>query len=207
MAGHYGANPYEWRGGTNNPHIARYFLARGWVMPGETVLDAACCTGYGSHLIGQVAEKVIGVDIDEGCIQWANNRWGEPHIDFRVADLDKTEFPDVDVTISIETAEHVQDLDHFIKQVKKHTQRMFIICVPIGGTSHAYTKEEQATPAGECNDFNNLDHLQSVFQDDTWKVHTAFQFGYSGFVVFYRKPPAVPNGYDKNAYRIGVTLP
>lgn len=207
MAGHFGGNPYNWDGGTNSPHVARYMLARGWIMPGETVLDAACCTGYGTHLIGQVAKKAIGIDVDEGCIRDADGRWGADNITFKVGNLDKIEFPDVDVTISIESAEHVNDLKHFIKQIKKHTRRMFIICTPIGGTSHAYTEEEKKTPAGECNDFNNLAHLQSVFADKTWKVHTDFQFGYSGFAVFYKKAPPVPKGYDKNAYKKGYVHP
>lgn len=207
MSGHYGGNPYNWEGGANNPHIARYFLARGWVMPGETVLDVACATGYGTHLIGQVAKNVIGIDVDEGAIRDAHGRWGKDNIEFKVGNLDKIEFPDADVTISIETAEHVNDLKHFIKQIKKHTKRMFIVCAPIGGTSYAYTKEELKTPAGECNDFNNLNHLEATFADDTWKCHTAFQFGYSGFVVFYKKAPKVPEGYDKNAYKKGYVHP
>lgn len=34
-----------------------------------------------------------------------------------------------------------------------------------------------------------------------WKVHTAFQFGYSGFGIFYRKLPDIPTGYDSNGYK------
>lgn len=202
MSGHFGGNPYAWDGGTNAPHISRYFLARGWVMPGETVVDAACCTGYGSHLIGQVAGKVIGLEVDEGAIGEANGRWkpATPNADFRVHDLDKDELPDCDFLISIETAEHVQDLDHFIKQIHKHVKRAFLICVPLGGTSYAYTAEEQASPAGENNDFNNLSHLEGLFTNDKWKVQTSFEYGYSGIIIVARKEPKVPKGYDKNAF-------
>jgi len=207
MSGHYGGNPYNWDGGTNSPHIARYFLARGWVMPGETVLDAACCTGYGSYLISQVAKKVIGIDCDDGCIIEANGRWGNDRTEFKCQNLDKVEFPDVDVTISIESAEHVNDLEHFVKQIKKHTRRMFIICTPLGGTSQAYTPEERLTPAGECNDFNNIDHLQKVFVDNKWKCFTSFQFGYSGFAVFFKKPPKIPENYDSNGFKKGYIAP
>lgn len=207
MSGHYGGNPYNWTGGTNNPHIARYFLARGWVMPGETVLDAACATGYGTHLIGQIAKKAIGLEVDEGCIADANGRWGADNIEFRVADLNKIEWPDADVLISIETFEHVNDIQHCLKQARKHIKRCMIITVPLGGTSHTYTKEELKLPAGECNDFNNLVEFEKFFTNDEWKCHTVFQFGYSGFGVFYRTAPKIPKGYDENAYKIGQEMP
>lgn len=189
MAGHYGGNPYSWQGGANAPHISRYFIARGWVMPGETVVDAACCTGYGSHLLSQVADKVYGLEIDEGCIDDAKRDWQEDNIEFRVFDIDKEELPDADVLVTIETAEHVQDLDHFLDQITKHIKRCVIFCVPLGGTSHAYTEEEKAGPAGEGNDFNNEAHVQEMFFDRGWKLQSNWRYGYSGMFVFFKEEP------------------
>jgi cyclopropane fatty-acyl-phospholipid synthase-like methyltransferase len=189
MSGHFGGNPYLWDGGANAPHISRYFLARGWVMPGETVADVACATGYGAHLIGQIAGKVYGLEIDDGCIESANSDWSADNIEFRVFDIDKEELPDVDVLVTIETAEHVQNIDRFLKQITKHTKRCVIFCVPLGGTSYAYTKEEQLTPAGECNDFNNEAYVEDLFYKHGWKLQTFFRYGYSGFFVFFKKSP------------------
>lgn len=189
MAGHFGGNPYKWDGGVNAPHISRYFLARGWVMPGETVVDAACCTGYGSHLLGQVAKKVYGLEIDEGCIADAKSMWAADNIDFRVFDIDKQELPNADVLVTIETAEHVQDFEHYLDQITKHIKRAVIFCVPMGGTSHAYTEAEKLTPAGECNDFNNEAHVEKLFTEKGWKLQTHFRYGYSGFFVFFKKEP------------------
>lgn len=203
MAGHYGGNPYAWDGGPNAPHISRYYLARGWVLPGETVLDAACATGYGSHILSlDKTVKVLGREVDPGCIAEANGRWkpASPNVDYKVMDLDKEEWPDADILVSIETAEHVQDFDHYMQQVDKHIKRAVILSVPLGGTSQHYTPEEQALPGGENNDFNNHAHVESIFHDHGWKLHTNFDFGYSGFFVFYKKAPKPPKGYDKNAY-------
>jgi SAM-dependent methyltransferase len=191
-AGHYGGNPYKWDGGTNAPHIARYMIARGWIFPNETVLDAGCGTGYGSHLISQLAKKVIGVDVHKEVVQVAKDQWQEDNIDYRVLDLGKDELPDVDAAISIEVPEHINGLEHFVEQLHKHVRRMFLICVPLGGTSYAYTKKEQASPAGENNDFNNTQHIESIFATDEWKVKSSWQFGYSGMVVFARKDPKRP---------------
>jgi len=190
MAGHYGGNPFSWDGGTNAPHIARYYIARGWVNPTDTVLDAGCCTGYGTKMIGQFAKKVIGIEIDKGCIESAlayKNTNPEMHknVKFKLGDLGKIEWPDVDVTISIEVAEHVLNFDHYLEQLQKHTKRMYFICVPIGGTSWAY-KDEPEGPGTEKNDFNNREHFESIFATNGWRAFMVWDFGYSVMGVFVR---------------------
>lgn len=187
MSGHYGGDPTAWDNGTNAPHIARYFLARGWVLPTDTVLDAACATGYGTKILALSAKKAIGIEVDPGCIDVANSTnpvKKQDNTEFILADLDKIELPDVDVIVSIETCEHVQNFERFRDQIQKHARRLFIITVPLGGTSWDYTDEEKLTPAGEGNDFNNMAYLEELFTTDTWRLHTSFNFGYSGFVVF-----------------------
>ena len=182
MGGHYDANPYGPLTGPDAPHVARYMIARGFVNPGEFVLDAGCGTGYGSRLIADVA-KVLAVDAETTYSQ----KWAHENVQFAQLDLGKAELPDVDVTICIEVAEHINGLEHFVEQVQKHTNRLILICAPLGGTSHAYTEEEQATPAGENNDFNNIAHLEATFATNGWRAWSAFQFGYSGIVTLLRE--------------------
>jgi len=196
IAGHFGGYPYSWGTGTNSSHIARYFICRGWIMPGETVLDAGCGTGYGTKMISQVAKKAIGVDVDKGCVAEARlykkkypKIWGD--CTFRTLDLGKDELPDVDVVISIEATEHVRGLEHFVEQLHKHTKRMFIICVPFGGTSHAY-KDEPASPATEKNDFVTDGDFINTFVNDEWKLFTHWMFGYSIIGVFFKEEPKPP---------------
>lgn len=198
MAGHITGHPWEWeRGGNNSPHITRYYLARGWIMPDETVLDAACCTGYGSRLLALSAKKVIGYEIDSGCIEEANQFCYGTNIEYHIKDLDTCELPDVDVAVSIETIEHLNDMHHFARQLKKHVKRCIIVCAPIGGTSFEY-KNEKSSPATEKNDFMKIDDLIKIFQDDVWKEFNSFHYGYSGFVIMYKKSPENP--YEKNIY-------
>ena len=204
MSGHYGGNPYAWNAPDSNaPHISRYFLASGFVMPDETVLDAACCTGYGSHIIGLKARHVIGIDTDQGAINEANVRWPAYNTEYRCANLDEIEWPDADVIISLETFEHVNDLEHCVKQAQKHSKRLIIVTVPLGGTSWDYTPEERTLPAGECNDFADMAVLEKTFVNDQWQVECSFQFGYSGFIVLFKKAPHVPEGYDEGGFPLG----
>jgi len=186
MSGHYGGNPLAWDGGANAPHISRYFIARGWIMPHEVVLDAACCTGYGSKMIANTAKKVIGYEIDEGCIVAANHDKPD-NCEFKVMDLNKCELPEVDVLVSLETIEHLDDMNHFIKEVKKKVKRLIVACVPLGGTSWAY-KDEEPSPATEKNDFMNHAEFDKLFMDDEWKKQAGFEFGYSYFGVYFKKP-------------------
>lgn len=188
MSGHYGGNPYKWDHGANSPHIARYFLARGWVMPGETVLDAACATGYGSHMLSQVAKNVIGYEVDPGCVDQANREWKTDNTEFFVKDLNTCELPEVDVAVSIETIEHLDDMYHFVNELKKKVSRAIIMTVPLGGTSWAY-KDEPPGPATEKNDFMNPADVDKLFVDDTWKNFNSFKFGYSHFGIYFKKEP------------------
>lgn len=183
MGGQFDANPYGPLVGADAPHVARYLIARGFVNPGETVLDAGCGTGYGSHLIAEFAKKVIAVDAEDT----VNSNWRDENIEYSVLHLGKEEIPDVDVTISIEVAEHINGLEHYIQQLHKHTKRLIFICTPLGGTSHAYTDEEKLTPAGENNDFNNMAHLESLFATEGWRTLTSFEFGYSGVLILIRE--------------------
>lgn len=204
MSGHFSGNPYKWDypAGANNPHISRYMMAKGFIFPWETVLDAACCSGYGSKLIALSAKKVIGYEIDEGCIIDAKHNKPK-NCEFKVVDLDSCELPDVDVAISIETIEHLspEGMAHFIKQLKKHVKRCVIISVPLGGTSHAY-KGMEPSPATEKNDFGSHQDVQKLFQDKDWHILTYFDYGYSHFGVYFKDQPRVPAEWEK---RLGVT--
>lgn len=157
-------------------------------MPGETVLDAACCTGYGSYMLSQVAGKVLGREVDEGCIADAKNIWGRysDKMDFQVMDLDTAELPDADVLVSIETIEHLNDMHHFLDQVTKHIKRIAIISVPVGGTSYAYVNEKPS-PATEKNDFGTGNDMDKLWFERGWEKMSDFLFGYSYFAVYYKK--------------------
>lgn len=198
MAGHFGGNPYKWDfpAQANNPHISRYMLARGFVFPWETVLDAACCTGYGSKLLSLSAKKVIGYEIDEGCIE--SCKLDKPdNCEFKVMDLNTCELPDVDVAITIETVEHTtpEGMVHFINQLKKHVRRCIIVSVPLGGTSFEYVNEPPG-PATEKNDFMNHAAVQKLFTDDNWHNLTFFDYGYSHFGVYFKDQPKVPKEWE-----------
>lgn len=192
MAGNFNGNFMKWDfpATTNNPHIARYMLAKGFIFPWETVLDAACGGGYGSKFISLSAKKVYGYEVDEGQIVEANHDKPK-NCEFKVMDLDTCELPDVDVAVTIETVEHLNDMHHFIKQLKKHVKRCIIITVPLGGTSESY-KDWPPGPETEKNDFGSEQDVDKLFEDKQWHKFLSIKFGYSHFGVYCKGQPKLP---------------
>lgn len=113
------------------PHVAhghrvRYHLARGLLMNGDRVLDAACGVGYGTDILSDApGAHVVGVD--------RSDVFGPFRGVFIQADL-ADGWPlssDVDVTVSFETIEHLVDPEAFVEQVCRHTRRAIIASVPV----------------------------------------------------------------------------
>ncbi len=106
-------------------HLARYKFALNFIHDGYA-LDCACGSGYGSNIIAQKAKKVLGVDLSEEAIEFANSHVKNSTIQFQQNNIDNLMFEDstFDNIISIETLEHVPNnvflrfLDNVAKWLK-----------------------------------------------------------------------------------------
>jgi glycosyltransferase involved in cell wall biosynthesis/2-polyprenyl-3-methyl-5-hydroxy-6-metoxy-1,4-benzoquinol methylase len=100
--------PGTWSKLAEYEHIPRYTLAAGFT-PGKRVLDFGCGTGYGSEMLATAAESVLGIDIDEGALQWARGTHRGPNVTFeRRSDLGAGLPPaSFDVITCFEMIEHV----------------------------------------------------------------------------------------------------
>ncbi len=113
-------------GRRSDAHMVRYHLAVGYVRDGDTVLDAACGLGYGSHLLAcqSAAKRVMGADLDREAVQYANENFTESddRLSFRVADVHNLEFlqdDSVDLFVCFETLEHVREPQQLIAEAKR----------------------------------------------------------------------------------------
>ncbi|HLW13112.1 MAG TPA: class I SAM-dependent methyltransferase [Casimicrobiaceae bacterium] len=94
-------------------HCHRYAFARRFVA-GRRVLDAACGEGYGSALLAEAADTVIGVDIDAQVVAKAAATYGKSgKLSFEAASVNRLPLTDasVDVVVSFETIEHLKAVD------------------------------------------------------------------------------------------------
>lgn len=96
-------------------HIARYYFAAPYVK--GRVLDIACGTGYGCHMIAKDRKRelteLIGVDNDEATIWYANREYNHQKITYQQGDALDPTLPEqlglFDTILSFETIEHVAD--------------------------------------------------------------------------------------------------
>lgn len=91
-------------------HWHRYVFARE-LARGKRVLDAACGEGYGSALLADVAQSVLGMDIAEAAIEHARSRYGaRSNLRFERGDCTALALPpaSLDLIVSFETLEHVE---------------------------------------------------------------------------------------------------
>ena len=91
-------------------HYQRYQMAC-QMAQGRTVLDAACGEGYGSSLLAQYAEKVVGLDIDKAAVSEASQKYKSEKLSFVSGSIAALPFEDFsfDLVVSYETIEHVPE--------------------------------------------------------------------------------------------------
>jgi len=116
-------------------HQSRYLFAAQQLTSDALVLDCACGSGYGSYILKDYCSRVIGVDIDQQAVDFANRTYTAENLSYLCGDiraLSKTLEP-VDTVICLETLEHVSDprilMDGFMNVLKPDGK--FIVSTPV----------------------------------------------------------------------------
>jgi len=137
-------------------HWHRYAFARRFIA-GKRVLDVACGEGYGSALLAEVAEHVVGVDIDPGAIAHARAKYASRG-NVRFEHGSATALPlaerSVDIVVSFETIEHLDN---------DKQPRMLLECARVLKPSgvlvlSAPNRLEYSDARGYCNPFHLHEH-------------------------------------------------
>jgi ubiquinone/menaquinone biosynthesis C-methylase UbiE len=85
------------------------------------VLDVASGEGYGTALLGIVAERVLGVDLSPEAVTRASGNYCSERVSFTVCDYATMPLSDasMDVVVSFKTLVHVADLRKFFCEIKR----------------------------------------------------------------------------------------
>lgn len=118
-------------------HVERYALLRQFAK--GVVCDAACGCGYGSYLLSgnPDVKKVIGLDASADSIEFAKEQYDSDKVDFQVADLESWKYgTSIDMLISVETIEHIQDTTTLPNFVNRNSINHVILTYPSKKTTH-----------------------------------------------------------------------
>jgi len=123
-------------------HLQRYHVARDWL--GERfswrqaqILDIGCGTGFGSEILTEVGE-VLGVDMDEDAIDYAERHYHNERTSFKVGNADDQRFleslGEFDAVVSLETIEHLADHRAYLKWVNRSLRPGGVLIVSFPST-------------------------------------------------------------------------
>jgi 2-polyprenyl-3-methyl-5-hydroxy-6-metoxy-1,4-benzoquinol methylase len=108
-------------------HIERYEKARNWIrelhgLPKPRILDIACGTGYGSEILAEAGE-VVGIDLDEETIRFADINKKNREITYMVGDAEDHSFLGTlgkfDCIVSLATIEHLDDHQKYLSWARE----------------------------------------------------------------------------------------
>lgn len=101
-------------------HLDRYYFALDYVK-NKTVLDIACGTGYGSHILAGKARHVTGADISQEALNYAQGHYKADNLKYIQCDACSIPYPDnsFDVVVSFETLEHIEKYQAFISECSR----------------------------------------------------------------------------------------
>jgi len=99
------------------------------------VLDGACGTGYGSHLLASSgAGGVLGIDLHPQRVRYARRHFHHPNLAYRVADCDRLELSpeSFDFIVSSNTLEHLGDPTRFLRSADEllTAEGQILVAVP-----------------------------------------------------------------------------
>jgi len=135
-------------------HREFYRWARLWVE-GKTVLDAGCGEGFGSAILAEAADRVVGIDLKPELVLHARLRYGMPNVGYEVMDCEAMTFPPAsfDVVVCDELVEHLPNYRAFLDGAYR-------ILVPGGMFLCATTNAEIAFSAPDGSPMNRNHHQE-----------------------------------------------
>jgi ubiquinone/menaquinone biosynthesis C-methylase UbiE/uncharacterized coiled-coil protein SlyX len=110
----------EAHGNIELEHLHRYLQACE-ISSEKVVLDIASGEGYGSAMLANYADKVMGVDISAEAVKHARRRYKKNNLEYMVGSCADIPLPDasVDLVVSFETIEHHDQHIKMMQEIKR----------------------------------------------------------------------------------------
>ncbi len=151
-------------------HEFRYRLAAGFVEDGDTVLDAACGTGYGAALLGLADMNYLGADSrvpPEGEFPYWPARDNFFQVDLQIWTPGMDFFPEegFDVFLGFETIEHLANYDNYV-QLAQGAREWILVSAPVVPTVSQNPHHVHDFEPGQ---------LREIFENEEWEHYQTVQ--------------------------------
>ena len=96
-----------------------YNFARVLIPKNGYVLEIGCGEGYGTSLLSENAEKIVGLDVDKGIISHAAGKYETENCVFQLYDGKTIPYDSnfFDAVVSFQVVEHIRDDINFISEI------------------------------------------------------------------------------------------
>ena len=153
-------------------HKFAYTVADKFINKNSTVLEIGCGEGYGTNFLARSGAQITALDIDAKTIKKAKLKYSQKNITFKKFDGYNINYPEqsFDVIISFQVIEHVENVEKYLKNIKKFLKPngIFIITTP----SRTYRLTENQTP---INKYHIREYNAKTLSADIAKVFNKFQ--------------------------------
>ncbi len=167
---HYDSNIYDYL--LFLKHQYAYILASKYINKEISVLEIGSGDGYGANLLSKTNASITALEIDEESVEIAKIRYNKPNIKFEIYDGYNINYPDhsFDVIISFQVIEHIDDVETYLKNIKKllKPNGTFIVTTP----SRTYRLTEGQKP---WNKFHLKEYNAKALYNEASKVFTQLE--------------------------------
>jgi ubiquinone biosynthesis O-methyltransferase len=113
-------------------------------LKAKKILDVGCGDGVLSYMLAKEHAILSGVDTSDIAIAYAKEKTKNMQIDFRQASAYKLPFDEgeFDAVVSSDVIEHVQDVNQYLKEIKRVTKKggIIVLSTPIRFTEEPLDK-------------------------------------------------------------------
>jgi len=181
-------------------HLHRYSIISEFLDKNMIIMDIACGEGYGTNILSKKVKKAIGVDVSMEAISHAKNKYSSANIEFIHSSAINIPIEDncIDVIVSFETIEHIEDHEKLLSEFKRVLRKNGLLIIS--------TPDKQFYSKGNPNPYHikelSFAEFEMLLSNYFINKKYVFQKTFHGSIIFNTETPSNLEYYEGNFDRI-----